>query len=195
MEPAKHIEIHEIAKDFEIPKNFIQIIENDVAVETKILSPVFNYAPLAVLLTEKTSQTLKSASLRYQFPKGGGRIDFSEVIQGQGSFYLSFPSEQFHDLPTLEHLFYVSHAPKKNLQGEEFGLGCGKWVDLKNKFSDLQKADYLNLNTTQLRYLFVTAGHYIFIFRKLNQIYLAQLTLIDSKNETELCPQVKGFTL
>ena len=193
--PAQTVEIHEIAKDFEIPKKFIQAIENDVAAETKILSPVFIYSPLVVLLTEKTSQTLKSHALRFQFPKGGGRIDFSDVVKGQGSFYLSFPAEQFQDLPEIEHLFYVSQAPRKQLEGEEFGLGCGKWVDLKNKFSNLQKADFLNLNTTQLRHLFVTAGHYIFVFRKLNQIYLTQLTLVDSKNENELCPQVKGLSL
>lgn len=192
---TKSIVVQQVAKDFEIPKSFIQIIENDVSAETKILSPVYNFSPLTVLLTEKTSQTLKSASLLYQFPKGGGRIDFNDAIQGQGTFYLSFPLEQFRDLPEIEHLFYVSQAPKKRLEGEEFGLGCGKWVDLKNKFSNLQKADFLNLNTTQLRHIFVTAGHYIFVFRKRNQIYLTQLSLVDSKNDNELCPQVKGLTL
>ena len=128
-------------------------------------------------------------------PIGGGKIDFPDVVKGQGSFYASFPSDQFKQLPELDHLFYVSHAPKKLIDGEEFGLGCGKWVDLKGKFSSLQKVDFLSLNTTHHRHLFVMAGNYVFVFRKLNQIYVTQLTITDSKNTNQLCPQVKGSNL
>ena len=190
---SKTVRVRELAQDFQMPQSFIQMIESDLRLETKILTPVFNFIPLEVLLTEKSSQTLNSPSVLFQFPKGGGGLDFQKIIQGQGSFYLSFPPEQFTGSPDLEHLFYVSQAPKIKIGTEEFGLGCGKWLDLKNKFKDLQKNDFLSLNTTNLRHLFVTAGNYIFVFRKFNQIYLTQVTISDSKNENMLCPKTKGF--
>lgn len=195
VKPSKIIVVDEIAQDFQIPQSFIQTIESDLRLETKILTPVFNFVPLNVLFTEKSPQTLTSPSLQYQFSKGGGRVDLQNFIKGQGSYFMSFPAEQFAALPELEHLFYVSQAPKNKIGTEEFGIGCGKWVDLKNKFKDLQKSDFLSLNTTDQRHLFVTAGNYVFVFRKFNQIYLTQLTIADSKNVNQLCPQVKGASI
>ena len=189
------ISVNEVPHDFQIPQAFIQSIETDLQVETKILSPVFNYVPLQILFTEKSDHVLTSPRVRIDLPKGGGRVDLQKVVQGMGSFYISFPEDQFKNLPELEHLFYISQAPKKVISNETFGVGCGKWIDLKSQFADLKKKEFLLLNSTDQRHLFVLAGHYVFVFRKLNQIYLTQVTISDSKNVNELCPQVKGSFL
>lgn len=186
------VSVNEVPHDFQIPQAFIQTIESDLQVETKILTPVYNYVPLKVLFSEKSDHVLISPKVQIEFPKGGGRIDLQQVVQGAGSFYVSFPDDQFKNLPELEHLFYVSQAPKTVISKETFGVGCGQWIDLKSQFSELKKSDYLLLNSTAQRHLFVLAGHYVFVFRKLNQIYLTQVTISDSKNLNELCPQVKG---
>ena len=189
------IKVIDIPRDVQIPQAFIQTIESDLQIETKILSPVFNFVPLQVLFVEKSVDVLLNPRMLFEFPKGGGRIDMQEVIRGAGSFYLSFPDEQFKNLPELEHLFYVSQAPEKEILKETFGVGCGKWIDLKNQFTDLKKSDFMLLNSTGQRHLFVLAGHYIFVFRKLNQVFLTQLSISDSRNVNELCPQVKGSFL
>lgn len=192
------IKVDELAQDFPIPQQLFKIVETELLGETKVLVPVFSYTSLQVLFTEKTAKTLTSPNLLYMLPKGGGQIDLQNVVAGQGSFFLSFPAEQFENLPPLSHLYYLSLAPKINIDSEEFGLGCGKWIDLRDKFSELNKNNFLNLNTSDNRHLFVAAGHYVFVFRKLNQVVLAQMTLVDTKNSFLLCPQVnqmKGAAL
>ncbi len=184
-----------ISADIQIPQSFIKIIEEDLLVETKILSPVYIFVPLQILFTEKTALTLKGPSLQFNLPKGGGAIDLQDVVSSQGSFFMSFPPGQFKSLPELEHLFFVSDSPRTRISNEDFGTGCGKWLDIKSKFLELQNKNFLALNTTDLRHLFVMAGHYVFVFRKLNQIYLSQLTITDSKHRNQLCPHVKGSDL
>ncbi len=185
------VRVNDQAQDFSIPQQLFKNIEEELLQETKVLVPVYSYTGLQVLFTEKTAKTLTSPNLLYSLPKGGGQIDFQDVITGQGSFFLSFPAEQFENLPPLSHLYFLSLAPKINIDSEEFGLGCGKWIDLHEKFLELNKNNFLNLNTSDNRHIFVAAGHYIFVFRKLNQVVLAQLTLVDTKNSFLLCPQVK----
>lgn len=188
-EEAKPIEINTFPKEISIPKAFIQKIEADLLNESKVLTPVYLFIPLKVLFTQKTHGTLASETVSYSLPKAGGTLDMQSIAIGQGSFYFSFPEEQFKELPELEHLFYVSQSPVTKIDGEDFGLGCGKWLDLKNNFTSFQKPNFLQLNTTKNRHLHVMAGSYIFIFRKLNQIFLTQVTITDSKNGDVLCPQ------
>lgn len=193
-EEMKVLEVTEFASDISIPKSFIQQIESDLLLESKILSPVYLFIPLKVQFTEKSHGTLLSHAFQVAFPKSGGHIDLQSVVTGQGSFYFSFPAEQFKELPELEHLFYMSQSPIVKIDGEDFGLGCGKWVDLKKQFANLQKPNFLRVNTTLNRHLHVMAGSYIFVFRKLNQIYLTQVTITDSKNKNQLCPDLSGVS-
>lgn len=193
--PPVTVTVTDIASDFFIPQDLLKNIEKELLEESKVLAPVFSYTSLDVLFTEKTQKTLTSPNLLFRLPKGGGQVDLQRVVSGKGSFYLSFPGDQFKELPELSHLYFISQAPKIKIDSEEFGLGCGKWLDLKKQFSDLQKTNFLNLNTTDNRHIFVTAGHYIFVFRKLNQVVLSQLTINDSKNSFLLCPQTKGTAI
>ncbi len=189
------ITIQEIPADFLIPKQLIKIIEDELLLESKILAPVFSYIPLQVLFSEKTQSTLISPTVRFELPKGGGQIDLQTLVKGKGSFFMSFPKHQFKGLPEIAHLYFISLTPKLKIGEEEFGIGCGKWLDLRGQFSDLQKVDFLNLNSSDNRHISVTAGHYVFVFRNLNQVYLTQVTLTDSKNKSLFCPQLKESSL
>ena len=193
--PAQIISVQEIPSDFMMPKQLLKIVEEELLFESKILAPVYSYIPLQILFSEKTSGTLISPSVLLSLPKGGGLVDFQSFIQGKGTFFMSFPKDQFKTLPELSHLYFVSLTPKLKIESEEFGIGCGKWIDLKSQFADLQKVSFLNLNTTENRHILVAAGHYIFVFRQLNQVYLTQVTVSDSKNNSLFCPQLKEFSL
>ena len=189
--PPQVITIQEVPADFLMPKQLIKIVEDELLLDSKILAPVFSYVPLQVLFSEKTPSTLISPNVIFNLPKGGGQIDFQKLVSGTGSFFMSFPKDQFKEMPELAHLYFISLTPKLKIGEEEFGIGCGKWLDLRSQFSDLQKADFLNLNTSDNRHISVTTGHYIFVFRHLNQVHLTQLTITDSKNKSFLCPQLK----
>ncbi len=192
---AQVITVQEMPTDFMMPKQLLKIVEEDLLLDSKILAPVFSYVPLQVLFSEKTSGTLISPEVLLSLPKGGGQADFQNFIKGTGTFFMSFPKEQFKDLPKLSHLYFISLTPKLKIDGEEFSIGCGKWTDLQSHFADLQKVNFLNLNTFSNRHILVASGHYIFVFRQLNQVYLTQLTIKDSKSNALLCPQLKEPSL
>lgn len=181
------IEIKSIAKEVQIPKVLMSSLVTEIISDSKTLTPVYLFMPLQVRFSELSDGVLKKPALRYSFPKGGGNIDLKDIVTGFGSFFLSFPEEQFDESYDFLHLYYISNSPVKKIENESFGLGCGKMIDLKKSFSKLQKPDFLKLNTSDQRYLFVTAGLYVFVFKKSSQIFMAQLTISDSRYSKELC--------
>lgn len=181
------IEVSEVAKEVAIPKQLLKELDGELQEEFKSGNPLYSFIPLAVKFDELQAGVLSKPSLQFNFPKGGGTVDLKEVVSTDGSFYMSFPEAQFSKESELLHIYFVSNSPKKAIDGETFGMGCGKWNDLKGNFSKLKKADYLKLNTSSLRYLRVVAGTFVFIFKQGKNVYLNQLTITDSRYSGELC--------
>ena len=184
----------EISQDVKIPKLFFEKISEEIKIESAVLEPVFLFAPLSVSFISENNQVLEKET-RLNYLNGGGLVDLSKIISGQGSYYMYFPKEQFESLPELTHLYYVSSVPVQKIGKEVFGLGCGRWVDLQKKFKNFQKNDFLKLNTTDLRHLYASAGTYIFVFRKSNQVYLTHLKVTDSTNKKIFCPEIDEANL
>lgn len=184
---AEIIEVRTIAKEVQIPKFLMSELVKEIVDDSKTITPVYMFMPLEVQFTELSQGVLKKPVLKYILPKGGGNIDLKDIVTGQGSFYFNFPPEQFDEQQEFLHLYYISNSPVKKIDNEDFGLGCGKMIDLKKSFSKLQKADFLKLNTSDQRYLYVSSGLYVFVFRKSAQVYMAQLTISDSRYNNELC--------
>lgn len=180
------VKVEARAEDFKVPKKIFDQIETDLVGSASVQS-VYLLAPIQAVLFSESNAVLKDNSTRITFPNGGGKLDLANYVTGQGSFYLSFPKEQFDSLPTLEKLYFISDSPKKKIEDEEFGLGCGKFVDIKKQFESVQKKSFLKLNTTDLRYLYVVSGYYIFVFKNNNQIYLTHLHVIDSRYPDHFC--------
>ncbi len=187
---AKMYVVEEVASDIRLPKDLMHEMESDYLKRSKSSTPVYVFIPLVVEFLEHSEGALKNPKMSFELPKGGGQIDLQDVVTGHGSFYMSFPSWQFDKNLELVHLYYVSNSPKKPIENEVFGMGCGKWTDLKNSFGDLSKSDFLKLNTTELRYIHLLAGHYLFVFQQSAQLYLTQLTVTDSRYSSELCSEV-----
>lgn len=181
------IDIKTIAKEVQIPKSLMTGLVKEIVSDSKTLTPVYLFMPLQVRFSESNEGVLKKPAILFNLPKGGGIIDLKDVVSGFGSFYLNFPAGQFDENNEFLHLYYISNSPVKRIENETFGLGCGKMIDLKNSFTKLHKPDFLKLNTSDQRYLFVTAGLYVFVFRKASQVFMAQLTITDSRYSKELC--------
>ncbi|MBC7741793.1 MAG: hypothetical protein H7061_06335 [Bdellovibrionaceae bacterium] len=191
---ASH-KVSDMALEVQIPKELMREVVKEIGEDTKTLTPVYVFVPLQIELHDKSPGVLSAESLKFDYPKGGGQLDLKKFVVGNGSFYFNLTVDQFSKLPDLVHLYYVSHAPIKKIEDEHYGLGCGKWVDIKSQFKNLQKEDFLKLNTNQLRYLYVVAGTYVFVFRDGHQIYLSQLTITDSRYTNELCLTPAGESL
>lgn len=187
----ENVEINEIAKEAFIPKLVMSEVHEDFLKDTKTIAPVYMFTPVQIQFNELNENVLRKPAIKYSFPKGGGSIDLKDVVTGAGSFYMSFPAEQFDENHELMHLYYVSNSPVQEIDGESFGLGCGKVVDLKKSFKKLKKPDFLKLNTNDIRHLRVLAGRYIFVLRQAAQVYLSQVTISDSRYVKELCMGVE----
>lgn len=181
------VQISELSKDIKVTKQIFLDVEKDINADLKGVSASYVFIPIKIKFLQHDSQALKSDEIIYSFPKGGGQLDLKMLVQGQGSFYVSFPKSQFAELPDLEHLYYISDSPTKTIDGETFGLGCYKWIDLKKQFSKLQTDDFLKLNTSEQRHQYVLNGTYIFVFRKATQVYMSQLTITDSETKIPTC--------
>lgn len=181
------IEIDQVAAEQQIPKGVMAQLDEDFKEEFKTAPPLYAFMPLAVAFKEDQPGVLSSPWLEYGFTKGGGLLDLKDVLKGEGSFYMYFPAEQFEKDNELLHIFFISNSPRVAIDGENFGLGCGKWNDLKSGFKKLQTSDNLKLNTTDLRYLRVIAGTYVFVFKQNKNVYLTQLTITDSRYANQLC--------
>lgn len=178
-----------LAADFKVPEALFAEIKKNMGVDIKI-EPEYIFTDLEVELHAEQKNVLSYSRLIFKLPNGGGGIDLKDYVIGEGSFYLSFPAEQFENKPELTFLFYISDSPKVAVRGEEYGLGCGQWVDLKPKFSKLKERTFLKLNTVDHTYAHVLSGQYVFVFKKGIQYYLTHLNLFDSRYSDKMCSAI-----
>src|SRR4051812_30861062 len=81
------INVTDIAKEQAIPKALMAQIESEVQTESKSITPLYFFVPLEVLFTELSDKALKSPTIQFNLPKGGGEIDLKDVVTGDGSFF------------------------------------------------------------------------------------------------------------
>lgn len=177
-----------LAADFKIPEALFEEIKKNLGSEK--IEPEYVFTDLEVEISTDQKNVLSYSNLLFKLPNGGGGIDLKNYVTGEGSFYLSFPANQFETKPELTFLFYISDSPKVVILGEEYGLGCGQWVDLKPKFSNLQNKTFLKLNTADHSYAHVLSGQYVFVFKKGLQYYLTHLNLSDSRYSDKMCSAI-----
>jgi hypothetical protein len=179
---AKDFVFSETPNDFKIPAELWKKIDETAGKDT------LTYVPIKVKLVEKNPDVLVDSEVNYQFPKGGGEIDLSQVIkdQQQGTFRVSFDLSGFENSENVQ-VFYVSKARKRRLQDELWGVGCNKYMDVTSFVKKKMTKDGLEVNTTKLRHLTVLGGHFIFVLK--NQI--TQVTFTDSTHPDYFCPEEK----
>lgn len=181
-----------LANDFKVPEAIFTAIRKNLG-EGITIEPEYLFTDLDVEVHTDQKAVLSFSSLLFKLPNGGGAVDLKNYVTGEGSFYLRFPPEQFETKPELAFLFYISDSPKVKIRDEEYGLGCGQWVDLKPKFSKLQDKTFLKLNSVDHTYAHVLSGQYIFVFKKGIQYYLTHLNLFDSRYSDKMCSTI--FTI
>lgn len=148
---------------------------------------VITFANIKVKLIEKTAGVLTDPEIEFHFPKGGGNIDLSQYVKSQpvGTFSVFF---EFEEPPAGEKgkVFFIPQAKKRKIEGEVWGSGCNKYLDLKKYvLGEVQKKG-IEVNTTDQRHLAVIGGTFFFA----NDLSVSQITFRDSTQASLFC---EGF--
>lgn len=184
-EEFEEIKIEQISNDFKIPKKIFDDIEALDKNGAKKADSIYFYSPIKVIL--ESDQIIKKSPLKFQFPNGGGKIDLKDYLTGEGTFSFSFDTSSMEEGVELNAIYFVSDTPVKKIDGENYGLGCGKIAQLTSQTEKLLKRSMIKLNTVDLKYLYVAAGYYIFVFKKNNLVWLTHLFLTDSRYNQLYC--------
>jgi hypothetical protein len=193
----------ETSKDVTIPKALFEKIENEFIAHFKEFSPDAEskddklilaqikreYFDIEVLMHEKNKGTLIH-NTKFVVPRGGGTIDLADYVVGKvGSFYLKWKllrnAKPFEEVNQVK-VYYVSDAKKRKLDDEEYGNGCGKYMEIGTFFHKLRK-DFFRVNATQQRYVSVLAGTYLFTKFEGPALIMGSLTIQDRRYPQLTC--------
>ncbi len=197
------IAVDEIPDDIRVPVQMWDDVETDQVGlgEKKIERPdddsgmnrnTILFSPVTVILKEHNSDVLEHSQIRIELPRGGGKIDLSKYMGDRpGSFFVQFEWPEWVEAGELRS-FYVSRSRKRKLDGEIHGVGCNKYLEITSLIKKNNEKMGLKVNTTRDRHTTALAGHFIFSNKMGRQIFLTQVTFIDSKNAGLLCEETKA---
>ncbi len=174
---AKTIEMTESGADVKVP---IQIWEQFGNVGGK---ESISFSAIQVRLVEKTPGILVEPEIEIKFPRGGGEIDLANFVKDEsGTFRVFFDLEEVASDDKMK-AYFISGARKRKLDGEVWGAGCNKYMDIKKFILGAGKTKGIEVNTNRSRHDSVLGG--TFFFASGNQI--TQVTFKDSKRADLFC--------
>ncbi len=177
---AKVFEMSEYGNDIKIP---IQIWDQFGSVGGK---DGITFAPLKVRLVEKTPDILVEPEVEVKFPRGGGEIDLSNFVKNKsGTFRVFFDLEDVAADDKMK-VYFISRARKRKIDGQVWGAGCNKYMDIKKYILGKGQKEGIEVNTTRFRHDSVLGG--TFFFANGNQV--TQVTFRDSQQSHLFCDSV-----
>ncbi len=201
---AEKITVDEIADDFKVPVKMWDDVETDpVGLGEKKIEPSENeegmnrntilFSPVTVILKEHNEDVLTHSEIRIELPRGGGKIDLSKYLGSRpGSFFVKFEWPEWTEPGDLKS-FYVSQARKRKIDGDVYGVGCNKYLEITGLISKGNEKTGLKVNTTRDRHITTIGGHFVFSNKKGRQIFMTQVTFSDSKNSGLFCEEPKAL--
>jgi hypothetical protein len=175
----KTFHIEDTGGDVQIPTRLWELIQGNKPDQN------LTFGNLKVRLEEKTEGTLVAPHLTIELPRGGGEIDLSKFVRDQkGTFRVFFSYDDFIG-PKELNIYYISRARKRKIDGEVWGAGCKKFMDVK---SYIESGKGIEVNTTRNRHLSVLGG--IFIFSSGQQV--SQVHFTDSTQTELFCGAGEG---
>lgn len=193
-------------KDIKAPKLLVEEIERTFlkhykktfpdknTSEVNILSSIpRKYLGFDVYMRPTSNKLAMNEIIHIPFSRGGGYIDLANIVEGTaGSFYLNvlFDLQDMNmepsDIKQLK-VYFMSRSIRRTIDGEEWGSGCGKFLDLTHFFKNQIMNDGLLLNAKDQRYLSMLAGTFYFVIFKQGELFLATVTFEDSRFKDLVC--------
>lgn len=122
-------------------------------------------------------------------PLGGGVIDLADFITPiRGSFDLKVEVEREDKVATPpSKVFFISRAKVRSIDGQMFGSGCGKWMDITRYFNRAMTGRGLALYTAAQRYLSVIGGTFLLVTFDKAALHVGSVTFVDNRFSDFLC--------
>lgn len=175
-------------RDIKIPVKLWEKIEQ---ANGEIKDGTLNFFPVIVTLQEKSDGVLNENSEKIVLPRGGGDVDLSKYVKGdKGTFTVQFDLEDYK--PEDLQVYYISQARKRKIDGDIWGAGCRKFLNITSYFLSTAAKDGLVVNTTRNRHLTVLGGNFVFVRKSGKQILLSQVTFTDSSQPQLFCDGISA---
>jgi hypothetical protein len=182
------------SRDVKIPQGLVQNLEaeyraflakNEVSLKENIKRKMLN---MSVELTQNRPIALHEDT-RIVTPLGGGVIDLSEYVTPlKGAFALKINAKKEDGTePSGLRVFFVSHGKARLIDGDEFGAGCDKYMEITRYFHRKHGGKGFELYTAGQRYLSVVGGTFVAVVFEKEALQVGSLTFTDSRYPEHLC--------
>jgi hypothetical protein len=202
--PEEHVEVHrepmaekpakQSSRDVKIPRALVAKLEKEyrefltqqqVMVKEGIQRKLLN---VMAELTQKHEASLHE-NTRVITPLGGGVIDLAELVTPlRGAFSLKLIpfKESGADIDSAR-VFFVSQAKARNLDGDQFGSGCGKYMEITSYYNKKNKGRGFDLYSTDRRYASVIGGTFVIVNFEKEALSVASVQFTDSRYPDLFC--------
>lgn len=182
------------SRDVKIPRSLVQqldkdyrafLTKNEVSAKENIKRMLMN---VSAELTQKRDAALHE-NLRVNTPLGGGIIDLSEIVTPvRGSFSLKIMTKKEDgNQPSNLRVYFVSRGKQRRVDGEDYGAGCGRYMDVTSYFNKKMSKSGFELYTANQRYLSVVGGTFVAVGFEKEAMQVGTLTFTDSRYPELLC--------
>jgi hypothetical protein len=198
-EPARFSvgNLESTSKSFVIPKilkpeidkryleSFRKSFEKDLRTDAEILQAVpRDFLDIVLSLWQSREGTIRD-NYKYTMLRGGGAVDLGKIIIGnKGSIFFKFElnkSGQTEEKLDQYRVYFLSQAIPKVIDGETYGSKCGDIIDITDRVLESGRGQPLRANITQERHVPAMTGLYYFVHFSGEIIYLAAMSLEDSR--------------
>jgi len=161
--------------------------KDDLSTEAQILANIpRKLLNIVLAFKPKSGNALKEAA-ELRLPTGGGLVDLANSVTGdQGAFLAQMRTDKLPDGANLR-VFYVSGARRGKVLGEEYGVGCGSWLELTSWYNNTHDHEPLEVFAAEQRHIRVMAGTWVFAALREGELHLAAVTLKDSRHPHLQC--------
>lgn len=157
-----------------------QILESD-GVSAKALED-YSLSPTTVHVELSSSDPLvlkDGKNQRLIFTEGGGDLDLFNYVPGRGKFRIRFSPHLVNEKKF--HVLYISESPGKQIEGSQWGNGCGNMYDLSEVSGQFLEGEGMLVTTSKRHYLHLMAGVYVFFQLVDERLFLGYIRVMDSR--------------
>ena len=185
------VEMPEISREIYLPTLIFNNVEASLKEHGIRKSSKMIFAPIKVILQEKTEGLLAQPKMSLEFPRGGGDVELSRYLRkDRGTLKISFHIDDF-ETGDEQMIYFVSRARKRRLEDGVYGAGCNRVFDVKNYVLGKNKTEGLIVNVTRDRHDSALGGTFVFSYKKEFQTWLTEVSFVDSKRPDLYCDGAK----
>lgn len=149
--------------------------------KSKVQTPL-KFTSFKIFLTESHFGVLGGKDYEITYGLGGGDFDFADYVRSQeGSFNMRFEIGMNPKEAEEFHVFYWSNGKRRRIGGDVYGSRCDYVLDLTHFFETQALKSGVFVTTHAKKYVTTLAGTYVFVVKKEGALYIAQLTMKDSR--------------